>query len=98
MADVIISAGAEDDLAEAYRYNSRAAPRSVDAWLARINASVQTLETSPERCAVVENTAAYGFEVRELLFGKHRGTYRIRFRIRDSTVIVLSIRRATRDG
>ena len=57
-----------------------------------IRAKINTLKTSPHRCPVDPDSAAYGTEVRVLLYGKRQGVYRVLFTIRGDAVFVLTVR------
>jgi hypothetical protein len=61
--------------------------------------AIQSLEQFPTRYHVfarVRNLPQSSVEVREMLFGKRRGTHQVFYRIVDDRVEVLHIRRATR--
>lgn len=57
---------------------------------------ISTLEMHPKRCPVAPESADLGLEIRELLFGKRQGVYRILFRIERRTVLILRIWHAAR--
>ena len=64
---------------------------SVDAalkWYDHMEAKIKTLETSPARCPVAEESQYFNFEIRHLIIGN----YRVLFRIDGTTVKVLHIR------
>lgn len=67
-------------------------------WVRSVRAKIETLKTSPKRCPVDPDSAAYGEEVRILLYGKRRGRYRILFAIRGDSVHVLTVRHAARQS
>ncbi len=56
-----------------------------------------TLEQSPDRCPVADEAADLGIDLRELLYGRRRGVYRILFTIEGSVVHVLRVRHAAQD-
>jgi hypothetical protein len=58
---------------------------------------LQTLENMPESCPLAAEAEVLGIELRELLFGKRRGVYRILFTVEGDVAKVLHIRRASRD-
>lgn len=77
-----------------------AAQRAVDAggrWLRGLLQAIETLESMPTRCALAAESHQSGREIRELHFGKRRGTYRILFELQGKTVFVLYVRHAARD-
>jgi plasmid stabilization system protein ParE len=93
---VQISAKAEADIDAALTWVMAQAPMTAQRWFNRLLAAVKTLESMPERCPLATEAADLGIELRELLFGKRRGTFRILFTVDASIVHVLHIRRATR--
>jgi plasmid stabilization system protein ParE len=56
-----------------------------------IRAKIETLKANPKRCPVDPDSAAYGEEVRMLLYGKRHGKYRVLYAIRGDTVHVLTV-------
>ena len=60
-------------------------------WFSRLMAKIDTLETHPERCAIADESEDLGVEIRELLFGKRHGVYRILFQIEGRTVQILRV-------
>jgi plasmid stabilization system protein ParE len=70
---------------------------AADRWRAGLLARVATLEQSPDRCPVADEAADLGIDLRELLYGRRRGVYRILFTIEGSVVHVLRVRHAAQD-
>ena len=57
---------------------------------------METLVNFPERCPVADKSDVFREEVRQLLFGKKHGAYRIIFAIRDDVVRILAVRHCSR--
>ena len=93
---VNISARAEADIDAALVWIRAQAPTTAQRWYDRLRAAMETLETMPERFSLAAEAVELQLELRELLFGKRRGTFRILFTIQGSTVHVLHVRRAAR--
>ncbi len=93
---VNLSARAETDVDGILAWLQTIAPGAMAGWYNRIITGIQTLEYLPTRCPLAAESPALGFELRELLHGKRRGTFRILFKIEGDLVNVLHIRRATR--
>ena len=91
---VLIQPRAEQDLLAAAGFLLDRSKSSTVArrWLRGIRAKINTLKTSPHRCPVDPDSAAYGTEVRVLLYGKRQGVYRVLFTIRGDAVFVLTVR------
>jgi plasmid stabilization system protein ParE len=89
---------AEEDIDAVLRwFHDQRATTAGDRWFSRLLEKIDTLETHPERCSVAAESEALDLEIRELLFGKRHGVYRILFRIEKRAVYVLRIRHGARD-
>lgn len=95
---VRITARALADANEVLARIGRIAPQAAARWHAALLDKVQTLEDHPERCPLAVEAEKLGIELRELLFGKRRGVYRILFTVDGDTVLVHHIRHAARDS
>jgi plasmid stabilization system protein ParE len=73
-------------------------PESAQKWHVGMLEKLLTLQDHPERCPLADEATSLGIELRELLFGKRRNTFRILFTIDGNTVNVLHVRRAFRDA
>jgi plasmid stabilization system protein ParE len=54
-------------------------------------AKIDTLERRPDRCSLAAESEDLAVEIREILFGKRRGVYRILFRIDNRIVQILRV-------
>ena len=73
-------------------------PRRALSWLEEVEAKVLKLDHFPEAHPHARENDNHAVELRQLLFGKGRYKYRVIFTIRDSEVVVLDIRHASREG
>jgi plasmid stabilization system protein ParE len=64
--------------------------------LLRLRHAIASLESNPERFGTAPEADDLGLEVREILVGKRRGTFRILFTVDGTTVNVRHIRRGSR--
>ena len=87
---------AVQDLEEAYAWAARKAPATAARWFDRFQASLQKLDTNPQRCPHAREHGKVDVELRESLFGRPPNVYRPIFTIDGDTVRVLRIRRAQR--
>ena len=85
------------ELEETFAWLHERSPQAAANWHARLMEKVQTLEDHPECWPLADEAADVGIPLRELLFGKRTGVYRIVFTIDGETVNVMRIRRASRD-
>lgn len=79
-------------------FRDQSATAADGRWLAQLLEKITTLETAPARCPLAAEADELGVEIRQLLFGKRRGTYRILFEIDGRTVQILRIRHSARDA
>ena len=97
---VSLTAQARDDIADVFAYIVRAgAAESAGKWVDRIEAEIFSLDEMPRRCPVAPESEKFGIEIRQLIFGKRTGTYRIIFRVDEGSqdVHILTIRHTSRD-
>lgn len=74
------------------------ADAAAQRWFSALWETMDTLESHPERCSLAAEAEDVGREIRELLFGKRRGTYRILFEVRDRYVFILRVWHSARDA
>lgn len=96
---VELTAKAEWDVESVLRwFHEQRATTAGGRWLKQLMARIATLERHPERCRLADEADELGIELRELLFGKRHGTYRILFVVEAETVSILHIRHAARSA
>jgi len=96
---VRLSGRAERDIDETLSWLCRqGAVSAANRWHERLLTAVATLEREPERCPIALESEELGIELRELLFGRRQGVYRILFVIEQRAVTVVHIRHAARDA
>ena len=93
---VLIQPTAKVELREAYRWHHNQSPAVAEKWLGKLLKAVETLSQNPERCARAPEDDAFEETIRQRLYGKRRGTYRILFTVKEGVVHVLHIRHASR--
>jgi plasmid stabilization system protein ParE len=76
---------------------SRSSPSAAARWHAGILAAVRSLASQPGRSPQADEAADLGIDLRELLYGRRRGVYRILFTIDGPVVHVHRIRHAAQD-
>jgi plasmid stabilization system protein ParE len=96
MFEIEFAAVADAELLATYRYIRRKNPHAANAWLIGIRAAIYTLRMMPERCGRAAEAATTGLDVRELLYGKRQGTFRILFTIGSRAVLIRRVARANR--
>jgi len=93
---VILQRLAIQDLVDAFAWAARKASATAARWLDRFQATLQRLDTNPQRCPCAREHRKVHVELREILFGRRPNVYRVVFLIDSDTVRVLRIRRAQR--
>jgi len=94
-----ITPQAEADIEEAYRYIQAHAPEAAIRWVRRLREQIASLSLMPTRCPLAPEAGVLGVELRQLLFGRRSGTYRIIYRIvaGNQVVQVLAVRHGARE-
>jgi plasmid stabilization system protein ParE len=80
------------EIGEALESLARKSPTAADRWHEKLMLAVRSLEENPERCGLAPESEWFSAEIRQLLYGKRRGVYRILFEVRGDTVHVLRVR------
>ena len=93
---VIIQPSAWGEIREAYRWLYERSPTAANRWRNGLLRAVLLLETQPTRCPLAPENDSFGEEIRQLLYGRRRGVYRILFTIEDDIVSVLYVRHSAR--
>ena len=60
-------------------------------WFEELEEAIYSLAEMPSRCGFAPENEEAGFEVRQLLYGRRRHSYRILFTISGETVTVLHV-------
>lgn len=96
---VVMTRRAERDLlAAAQWWAENRSPAQADRWLSAIQKKIESLGTSPLRCALVLENERFSAEVREVHFSvRGRSTHRIIFTVVEEVVLVLAVRHIAQD-
>lgn len=94
---VFVTEEAKRNLRAAYLWAADRAPETALRWLSRFESELQSLSRSPERCPRAPEDSLVAAEIRQFLFGRRSGAYRVLFTIVGDEVRILHIRRASRD-
>ena len=86
-----------DEIDEAMTWYAERSVASAVRWYLKLKEAIRSLEENPERCELAPEAEWCDRELRQVLFGKKRGMYRIIFEIRDEIVYVLRVRHCARD-
>lgn len=99
---VDISLSALQDAEDAYLWITRRAPSQARTWYEGLLKAIDGLEQNPTRCPMAPESEDVGILIRQRLYGKKRGVYRILFAVgyddetREDVVRILRIRHSAR--
>lgn len=93
---VRIQPRAERDLSAIYDWLLVESLHSARPWLNQVTAAIASLENYPRRAPLAPENEWFEAEIRQLLFGKKQGQYRILFTIKQNEVHILHVRHARR--
>jgi plasmid stabilization system protein ParE len=94
---VVFTARAKADLIEQFRYLADRSPTAADRWYAGIEKAIGKLGTMPERHPIAhDETEQIGLTLRQMLYGRRPGVFRILFSIEGDTVTLHYIRHTAR--
>jgi len=95
--DVVIEESAAQELDEAFLWSCAiwSLPQA-EKWFVGLMDAINSLSRFPKRQPLALESDAFDVEVRQLLYGRGRGQYRILFTIKEKTVHVLHIRHSAR--
>ena len=90
---------AEADAERIYDWVISRAPHRGPMWFNGLEAAVASLAENPQRCHRAPEAKEFDEDIRQLLYGKRHGTYRILFRIDESAkrVDILHIRHGSQE-
>lgn len=94
---VEITPEAEAELTEAYIWIRGYSSVSATTWLRGIREAFDSLSQYPIRCQLAPESEYFRQEIRQLLYGRRGGTYRVLFAINEDVVSILHIRHGARD-
>lgn len=98
--DIEISSVAEADADSAFlRLSQVVSPAKASQWYSGLLQAIESLSQMPKRCPLARENEYFSQEIRQLLYGRGRNSYRILFTIVEgqdmSTVRILHIRYAS---
>ena len=80
------------DADAAYEWIARDSPDRAARWYRGLFERIETLRTRPSRCPLAPESEAFGEEIRQLLYGRRHGVYRILFTIQGDVITIFRIR------
>jgi plasmid stabilization system protein ParE len=94
---IVIQPGARADVREAFRFILDQSPSAAARWSTGLEKVIAKIGERPERYPVaIEESEQLGITIRQALYGRRRGVYRILFAVEGETISVLFIRHSAR--
>ena len=95
---VIVQPRARTEALRNFRWKAEQSPQAAARWLSGLQKAVARLAENPYRHPVaVEETERFDIEIRQSLYGKRRGVFRILYHVEDETISVLAIRHSAQE-
>lgn len=92
---VLVTARARADAVEALRWIAERSPAAAERWRAGLERAIGSLKRNPTRHPIAADESEWvGVPLREMLYGRRKGVYRILFSIDSDTVTLHYIRHA----
>jgi toxin ParE1/3/4 len=90
---VVFTARARADAVEQFRYLVQRSPAAAGRWYTGLEKAITKLSSMPERHPIAEDeTEQLGINLRQMLYGRRPGVYRILFSVEGDTVTVHYVR------
>lgn len=94
---VVFTARARADAIGAFRYLVDQSPEAAGRWYSGLEKAVDKLSKMPERHPIAQDESEQlGFTLRQMLYGRRHGVYRILFSIEGDKVILHYVRHSAR--
>lgn len=94
---VLVTARARADAVETFRWMADRSPSAADRWYAELARAIAELEQMPEMHPVAEDESEQlGLTLRQKLYGRKKGIYRLLFSIDGDAVILHYVRHSAR--
>lgn len=89
---VVIETRAIRDIDEAAGWLAAQSPEAAERWFDLMESEIRSLARFPERCPRAREDGLFKVELRQLVYGRRHGRYRVIFTVRKRTVHVLHVR------
>ena len=83
---------AEIEVERLYGWIVERSPLHGPEWFNGLVDAIESLRNNPQRCPIAPESPKFEEEIRQLLYGKRKGVYRVLFTIRGRAVEVLHVR------
>ena len=94
---VEMSAMASREVRQTYRWKAEKDRRAAGRWQAALLAAIHSLEDQPERFSLAPEAEWCHRPIRQMLFGKRSGVYRVLYHVRGDVVFIARVRHSAQD-
>jgi plasmid stabilization system protein ParE len=95
---VVVTAKARADAIEAFRWKAEQSVKAAARWYTGLEKAIAKLGKFPARHPIAEEESErLGITLRQMIYGKKPGTFRILFSIEGDAVVLHYIRHSARD-
>jgi plasmid stabilization system protein ParE len=94
--EIEYSANALREIGDTYLWIKQRGEQTASQWREELIARIETLSKQPERHRLAPESPRFSREIRQLLFRKRRGQFRILYTIEGCRVVILSFRHHSR--
>jgi plasmid stabilization system protein ParE len=94
---VEVTSEAESEIREAYLWIHGDSPANAMRWRLGLLQAIRSLSQHPTRCPLASESTHFKQEIRQLLYGKRGGVYRVLFVMDEEVVYILHVRHAARE-
>ena len=81
---------------EAHAWIAERSQEAAERWLNGLEEAILSLRDFPTRCGLAPEHKQLKFELRQFIYGKHSGRYRVLFVVRGNAVHILEVRHGAR--
>ena len=94
---VVITVTAHAEIEHAFDWLAERNLPAAEKWRASLLAAIDELEKNPLRFPLAAESDCYPGELRQMLIGKRRGTYRVLFEVYGKRVYIVRVRHSAQD-
>ena len=93
---VQVHPAAVESIHEAQEWIAQRSGEAAERWLNGLEEAILSLQDFPTRCGLAPESKRLKFELRQFIYGKRSGRYRVLFVVRGNAVHVLEVRHGAR--
>lgn len=87
---------AQTEIEDSFLWIKERAPMAAEKWRDELISKIEALAENPHRHPLAAESGRFPREIRQLLFRKRRGQFRVFYTIDKKRVVILAVRRSAR--